>query len=57
MYNLIEYSNNNLKTFGCLWQCYRDEAPAKNNGVIDDFTANHSSNSLKSKQKITDQTE
>ena len=23
-YNLIEYSDNYLKTSGSLWQCYRD---------------------------------
>ena len=26
MYNLIEYSDNYLKTSGRLWQCYKDEA-------------------------------
>ena len=25
MYNLIEYSDNYVKTSGSLWQCYRDE--------------------------------
>ena len=25
MYNLIEYSNNYLKTFKSLWQYYKDE--------------------------------
>ena len=25
MYNLIEYSNNNSKTSGNLWQYYKDE--------------------------------
>ena len=25
MYNLIEYSNNYLKTSGSLWQYYRDD--------------------------------
>ena len=25
MYNLIEYSDNYLKTSGCLWQYYKDE--------------------------------
>ena len=25
MYNLIEHSDNYVKTFGCLWQYYRDE--------------------------------
>ena len=26
MYNLIEYSDNYAKTFGSLWQYYRDES-------------------------------
>ena len=26
MYNLTEYSDNYMKTFGSLWQYYRDEA-------------------------------
>ena len=25
MYNLIKYNNNYSKSFGSLWQCYRDE--------------------------------
>ena len=28
MYNLIEYSDNYSKTFGSLWQYYRDESNA-----------------------------
>ena len=31
-YNLIEYSDNYLKTFGSLWQYYRDEP---NNNLVD----------------------
>ena len=33
VYNLIEYSNNYLKTPGSLWQYYRDK-PFMNNDVI-----------------------
>ena len=32
MYNLIEYSNNYLKTSRSLWQCYKNEP---NNNVAD----------------------
>ena len=31
MYNLIEYSDNYLKTSGSLWQYYRDEPSLNNN--------------------------
>ena len=37
MYNLIEYSDNYLKTFGSLWQCYRDEPFINHSGVIIDI--------------------
>ena len=43
MYNLIEYSDNYVKTSGSLWQYYRDEP---NNNLAD-------SESFKSKIKIT----
>ena len=36
MYNLVEYSNNYLKTFGSLWQC-REIPAVNNNGNIVDF--------------------
>ena len=42
MYNLIQYSDNNSKTSGTLWQLYRDE---RNNNLTD-------SESLKFKIKI-----
>ena len=42
MYNLIEYSDNYSKTFGSLWQYYKDEP---NDNLTD-------SESLKSKIKI-----
>ena len=43
MYNLIEYSDNHAKTFGSLWQYYRDEP---NDNLAD-------SESSKSKTEIT----
>ena len=46
MYNLIEYSDNNAKTTGSLWQYFRDEP----NDDIED------SESFKSKIKITGKT-
>ena len=46
MYNLIEYSDNYLKTFGSLWKYYRVEL---NNNLTD-------SESFKSKIKITGNT-
>ena len=52
MYNLIEYSNNFLKTSGSLWQNYRDDPLLDNNGNIADFTGvNDNSKFLKYKQK------
>ena len=44
MYNLIEYSDNYSKTFGSLWQYYKDEP---NDNLAD-------SESFKSKVKITE---
>ena len=50
VYNLIDYSVNYSKTFGSLWQYYRDEPFINNNGDdLDDLD----SVSFKSKQKIT----
>ena len=37
MYNLIEYSDAHSKTWGSLWQYYRDEPALDNNGNIIDF--------------------
>ena len=49
MYNLIEYSNNYLKSTGSLWQYYKD-GPVFNNAAITE------SESLKSKVRITGNT-
>ena len=59
MYDLIEYSDNYLKTSGISWQYCSDE-PAINaaNGNITYFTvANSITDSFKNKQKITGKTE
>ena len=49
MYNLIEYSNNYLNTFGSLWKYFRNEPALTAVGVIDDFPS--ISALLKFKQK------
>ena len=56
MYNLIEYSDNYLKTSGNLWQYYRDEPFINNDGVVNDVPDNPDSASFEYKQKITGQT-
>ena len=52
MYNLIEYSDNYMKTSESLWQYYRDETAFKND-IIDFPDDNINSASFKFKQKIT----
>ena len=37
MYNLLEHSNNYLKTSGNLWQYYRDEPALDNDGNFVNF--------------------
>ena len=37
MYNLLEHSNNYLKTSGSLWQYYRDEPALDNDGNFVNF--------------------
>ena len=56
MYNLIEYSVNYSKTFGSLWQKYKDIPAVNNAGNIVDFTAINTTDSFKIKTKITGQT-
>ena len=46
LYNLIEYSDNYLKTFGILWQFYRDALAVNANGAIVDFVEANSSAEL-----------
>ena len=53
VYNLIECIDDHSKTFGSLWQHYRDEPFLNANGAIDDFLAdNNNSASFKFKTKI-----
>ena len=53
MYNLIEYSDNYLKTSGSLWQ-YCKEIPAVNDdGDIVDFNGANATDSFNFKTKIT----
>ena len=56
MYNLIEYSDNYLKTLGSLWQYYREEPVLNDAGAIANFSAANNSASFKFKQKITCET-
>ena len=56
MYNLIEYSDNYVKTSGGLWQ-YCKDTPARNaNNAIVDFTGSNTTDSFNFKAKITGQT-
>ena len=56
MYNLIEYSDNYVKTSGRLWQYCKDIPPVNNNNEIVDFTGDNLTNSFNFKAKITGQT-
>ena len=55
MYNLIEYSDNYVKTTGSLWQYFRDE-PVNDDDDDDDDDDIEDSKSFKSKTKITGKT-
>ena len=56
MYNLIEYSDNDSKTSGSLWQ-YCKEIPAVNNaGNIVNFDGTNATDSFNFKTKITGHT-
>ena len=52
MYNLIEQSDNYLKTSGYLWKYYRHEQVLTNVEAISNFYAANNSASFKFKQKI-----
>ena len=56
MHNLIEHSNNYLKTSGSLWQYCKNEPFITDDDVIIDIPDDPDSASLKYKQKITGQT-
>ena len=43
MYNLIEYSDNYLKTSGSLWQYYRDNPNLTDAGALNDILGNSAS--------------
>ena len=54
MYNLIEYSDNYLKTSGSSWQYYGDDPSLSNaDNVVYSTVANHNGNLFKYKPKIT----
>ena len=44
MYNLIEYSDNYLKTSGSLWQYCKDIPAVDNNNAIVNFAENNLNN-------------
>ena len=56
MYNLIEYSDNHLKTSGSLWQYCKDIPSVDDNGAIADFNGANATDSFNFKTKITGQT-
>ena len=56
MYNLIEYSDSNLKTSGSLWQYCRDKPAVNNNGIIVDFNEANVISLFNFKEKLTSQT-
>ena len=53
MYNLIEYSDNYVKTTGSLWQYCKDIPARNNNNEITEFTGGNTTDSFKFKAKIT----
>ena len=57
MYNLIEYSDNNSKTSGILWQYCRDVLALAANAIIDFTVTNVITDSFKIKEKLTRETE
>ena len=56
MYNLIEYSDNYVKTTGNLWQYCKDIPARDNNNEITEFTAGDPTDSFNFKAKITSRT-
>ena len=57
MYNLIEYSDNYLKTSRRLWQYCKDIPVVNNDGNIVDFNGANVTHSFNFKTKITGQTD
>ena len=56
MYNLIEYSDNYLQTYGSLWQYYKDIPAVNDNGNIVEFNGANATYPFNFKPKITGQT-
>ena len=56
MYNLIEYSDNDSKASGILWQHCKDIPAVDNNNAIVNFTDNNLTDSFNFKVKMTGQT-
>ena len=56
IYYLIEYSDNYAKTTGSLWQYCKDIPARDDNNRIEEFTEGNTTDSVKFKAKITDQT-
>ena len=56
MYNLIEYSDNYVKTSGGLWQYCKDIPSGDANNIIEEFTGGNTTDSFNFKAKITGQT-
>ena len=56
MDNLIEYSDNYSKTFGSLWQYYKDIPAVNKDGDIVNFNEANATDSFSFKTKITGQT-
>ena len=56
MYNLIEYSDNYLKTSGTLWPYCKDIPTVDDTGAVLDFNGANATDSFNFKRKITGQT-
>ena len=56
MYDLIEYSDNYLKTCVSLWQYCKDIPAVDNNGAIVNFAENNLTDSFNFKARMTGQT-
>ena len=56
MYNLIEHSDNYVKTTGSLWQYCKDIPALDANNIIENFTGRNTTDSFNFKAKITGQT-
>ena len=52
----MEYSDNYLKTYGSLWQYYRDEQCLNNDAIADISADNNNSALFEFKTKVADKT-